>query len=205
MILHPSIYVLLLFFLYAGLLKEGILFILCLFLHECGHLILLRFYSSCSYKIHLSLFGAELETSTFHLSKEKEMIVNLAGVTVNFFIVLFLYLFLKQTKTIQMLIRYNLLLIGFNLLPIYPLDGFRIINTLLIGIPFRKRIQITQNISNLFLFFFFLYTIYVQSLAFFIIFFVLVYKNMKHKQCYHQLYLHHLFLKFQKRNTCIKT
>jgi len=98
-------------------------FFLAVALHELGHIIAL---SSLRIKIHslrLRMCGAQIETAP--LSYLQELIVASAGPTVNF-LLLCLY---REKDPLAALINFCLLI--YNLLPLYPLDGGRIINSLL--------------------------------------------------------------------------
>ena len=61
--INPSIFVLLIIFLYTGMIIEGILFILCIILHELGHLFFLSCFHIKIDKITISFFGGELKTN----------------------------------------------------------------------------------------------------------------------------------------------
>ena len=83
-------------------------------LHELGHLILLYICGGKAQKLTFSYYGFALKYNNL-ISQRKEVLVLLAGPLVN----LILYLFLRDD--------YNLILFFINILPVYPLDGGRII------------------------------------------------------------------------------
>lgn len=83
-------------------------------LHEFGHLIALLLLKGYPDVLRFSFYGFALKYSCC-LSRAKESIVLLSGPAMN----LVLYLILKDD--------YNLILFILNMLPVYPLDGGRVI------------------------------------------------------------------------------
>ena len=75
----------------------------------------------------------------------KKLIVAIAGPAINFFIILVLLFLGKHGKIINNIIYSNLLILIFNLLPIYPLDGGRIVKSILCLIKTRKDSYIFTN------------------------------------------------------------
>ena len=88
-----------------------------------------------------------------------------------------------------MIIKYNLMLICFSLLPIYPLDGYRIIREI-----FAEKTSI--YISYITLFMIFLINIYLQSVGIFVIIIYLFFKQKNNKE--EELFKKLLLIK----NTC---
>lgn len=133
----------------------GILMLLA-FLHECGHLIA---------GILLKLKPAKLEVNPFGLSvifeefgskdnkfELKKIIIASAGPITNFIIMLFV-IFANiglNEITREIIIYSNILIILFNLLPIYPLDGGRIIKGILYIFKGRNfSNSVTNKIANI--------------------------------------------------------
>lgn len=87
-------------------------------LHEIGHIAALMLVGGKVSRLTLSFYGLALKYDT-KLSNIREIIVILFGPLVN----LILYIILKDDI--------NLILFALNILPIYPLDGGRIIKILL--------------------------------------------------------------------------
>ena len=83
-------------------------------LHELGHLICLIVCGGKPSKLTLSYYGFALKYESL-LDTKKEALVISGGCIMN----LILYIFLKD--------KYNLVLFALNILPIYPLDGGRIV------------------------------------------------------------------------------
>ncbi|MDE7105743.1 MAG: hypothetical protein K2O22_01095, partial [Anaeroplasmataceae bacterium] len=95
---------------------------LCLFLHELGHLIFVLIFR---YKIHslkLSIFGFFLELDRTKEVFYKDFFIYLGGILSN----LLCYILIPDPQIKTM----SLILIIFNSLPIYPLDGFNVVKTL---------------------------------------------------------------------------
>lgn len=97
-----------------GYKNTGLLILFC-FLHETGHLIALISVGGKPDCLNISFFGIALKYNC-RLSAGREAAVIAAGPLVN----ILLFLFLRD--------EINLFLIGLNLMPVYPLDGGRLVN-----------------------------------------------------------------------------
>ncbi len=132
--IHPSLILLLLISLFGGFIKELCIFLVITFLHELGHFISSKFYRISSTKITLTMLGGFIDLDNYqHLKTMHQLIINLSGIIVNLIIIL-LFKVIKtnflDNNIIVIIINYNILMVIFNLLPIAPLDGYKILNTL---------------------------------------------------------------------------
>lgn len=140
-----------LFFFYR---KVDLYFLMMIFgiLHELGHLIAGLLFKLKPKRLTIMPVGVMLEfdISEFNFIKQKELIISLAGPLVNL-IIYFMALNLKLNNEYKNLIIYiNLLMFSFNLLPIYPLDGGRVLKSILhIIFGYKKSIIITNLVSNI--------------------------------------------------------
>ena len=94
--------------------------------HESGHILALRHYGAYPRKIKLTLFDIAISDCQKITRKCKdELIITLAGVTVNFVLAIISYIFLKMTSNyyIQIFFDTNMTLGLFNILPVDSLDG----------------------------------------------------------------------------------
>ena len=91
--------------------------------HETGHILAMRHFGSYPQKIKLTLFDiAIIDRKKITLSDNAELIITLAGVTVNFILAIISYFFI-QNPYIEIFFNTNLTLGLFNSLPIDSLDG----------------------------------------------------------------------------------
>lgn len=131
-------YFFLLFFLYItfGILPRGVIIFTAVFLHELAHVLTAVSYGLRVREVELFLFGgvAVLEED-LSLEPAAELPLALAGPLASFFLA-GLGLAMKkwewgQEPLVSFFIEANLVLGVFNLLPFYPLDGGRILRSLL--------------------------------------------------------------------------
>lgn len=123
------------------------------FIHEMGHIILGLILKLKVKLIQVMPFGISVNFETYgyrKLLETKKIIIALAGPATNFFIALLFYFLHIDVHTKQIIIYSNILIGMFNLIPIYPLDGGRILKSVLrITIKSNRADVITNRISNL--------------------------------------------------------
>ena len=154
-------------------------------LHELGHLIagILLKMKVKKFSIMPSGFSIEFALIEEDYNKKilnsnlleiKRIIVAISGPLVNILITLIVGFFVKQNEIYSNILYANLLIFLFNMLPIYPLDGGRVLKSILCLMTKRKKgILYTNRISNITLFLIsFLFSIliyYYKNLAIIVI------------------------------------
>lgn len=157
--LNLNIFLFLILFLITNQIEIYALIMIFALIHELAHLIcgILLGFKADTLSIMPFGFRIEFKTNIEDYNKKiiksnilsiKKIIIALAGPLVNLIIVI-----LGIINKIEINIVYsNLLILIFNLLPIYPLDGGRILKNLLkIFVGNRKSIKYTNSISNIFM------------------------------------------------------
>ena len=92
--------------------------------HECGHLLALCALRDAPQTFHVGVFGMRIErAATTRLSYAQETAVYAAGPAANLLLAGALLPLCGKLPRLRRAVRVNLLLAGFNLLPILPLDG----------------------------------------------------------------------------------
>ena len=146
-------YILLFFALFAGYIKVVFIIFLIVFIHELGHIFFLMLFHISIEKVKIYPFGGlTIINKRLHERIYKDIIVGFGGIIfqiVLYVIVFFLFkngLILESTYLI--FVKYNKMLILFNLLPIIPLDGSKIINAFLnLFISFKTSYFVTILVS----------------------------------------------------------
>lgn len=153
---HATFFLLLAWFGFAyyadgglGAMMVGLAFILLLFvcvvLHEFGHALAARGYGIGTHDITLLPIGGVARLERMPEKPRQELVVALAGPAVNVVIALGLYLILgrffqwgdlaavdqEQGNVLSKLLAINIILVVFNLLPAFPMDGGRVLRALL--------------------------------------------------------------------------
>ena len=137
------------FMIIFGITKQLRIYIIVMFfcfLHELGHIIVGKILGLKIEKIEITPCGF---STAFLGTKKVDIIVALAGPTVSFMLaILFRYIELEPYIGSEEAVYSNLLILIFNLLPLYPLDGGRILKGILhIFLGKRKAERYTNSIS----------------------------------------------------------
>lgn len=176
--IHYSLLLVLFLCLFTRLFLEFLIFFFIIMLHELGHITMALIFKQNIKKITLTALGGIVEIRFIRLNLFKQLLINASGIIVNVvLLILFKYLFTSPLQTI--IINYNLILIFFNLLPIYPLDGYRIFsNCITLFLKPTHQYQVIIIISFIFLGFLLYYSISKFSAAFLIVSVFLLQKNI---------------------------
>ena len=137
-----KIFLFLLLFYFTRQIEIYVIMIFFAVVHELGHLLMGLMLKMKPERIELMPFGLSIsfKVNVQDINKKrgngnqqvfKEILVASAGPLTNLIILIFTYVFFGNSNFSSLVIYANLLKIIFNLLPIYPLDGGRILNGIL--------------------------------------------------------------------------
>lgn len=176
--IHFSLIIIAMMLIFSGFYKEFMLFFLIILAHECGHYVMAKIFGQKINYLNFTIVGGILDLELKEISRIQKFLIYLAGICVNGLFVL-LSRFIADPYQRTLVRNYNLLLIFFNLIPIYPLDGFQIIQTIFTyNSPFTE-FRITSTISYLFLLALFVFIVSFRfGLAAWIILSFLIFHNI---------------------------
>lgn len=170
--IHESLIILILIALLAGFIKKILLIYSLVLLHEMGHILACYYQKRRIISFELIPFGGIIEfENDKNTNLLSEMLIVIAGPLVN----LLLMPFLKGEMAV-----YNQIILGFNLLPIFPLDGGRIFEIILMRFFYFKRaVKISLLVSVITIMLCSIYVIFEAfSLSVLFVFAFLLYKNV---------------------------
>ena len=180
-----KIFLFLILFYITGQLGEYAVILILAFVHELGHLLagiilgmkpakleLKPYGISISFKINPNDYNKKIAKG--NLLELKKAIVACAGPVTNLIIIIITLNLRVNIFTSLLIIYSNILLIIFNLIPMYPLDGGRIVKSLIyLFLRKKKAEKYTNNISFIFLiivtFMGSVATFYFENMAIFLI------------------------------------
>lgn len=109
-----------------------LIFFVSILLHELSHLIIGIIIGKIPQKMNVSIFGVSLEFYSYSKNKVlNKCIFYIIGPITNLIIAYIFYYFLNQKNFSKEIIITNILLFVFNMLPILPLDGGKILREIL--------------------------------------------------------------------------
>ncbi|WP_272479904.1 M50 family metallopeptidase [Aquibacillus koreensis] len=153
MYIHPILWFFILVSVFTGTFMELSIILLIVLIHECGHYFAAKYYEWRIRRINLWIFGGVMETDE-HASKpmKQELIVTLAGPLQHIWIYGLLFVCAEYSllpfAVIDLALKYNTTILLFNLLPIWPLDGGKILLLLYSSfLPYRRALG-TMLISS---------------------------------------------------------
>ena len=145
-------------------------------IHEIGHFIIAKFLKIDVVKIYLyPLGGISKFNMDQNISLLKEFLILIFGPIFQILAYLFLSKILPQYQNMIMIYHYSILI--FNLLPIYPLDGGKLVNLLLSGVfSFKFSYYFSIIISYFFVGLFFLFNFKNLNINLFLVIIFLLFK-----------------------------
>ncbi len=149
---HPITYLIILSVLLTGYFNYFLIISLILIIHDLGHIIMFKIFKYQIQQIMILPFGAIIKTNINLTSKtEKIFLISLARILFQILLypVMFILnnIFLNDTSY-HIFLEFNKIIILFNLLPIIPLDGSKILLCLLEPfISYKKALKITNTSS----------------------------------------------------------
>lgn len=191
-IIHPTLIIFFIIAFITGTFIQFATIITIVFIHELGHYFAARFFKWRIDSVVLWAFGGVMITDE-HDSRPliEELIVTIAGplqhIVIFFFIQFFSYFDLLSPYIIEQAIFFNRIILLFNLLPIYPLDGGKICKVFFsYFLPYRRCFQLVLIFSFIVCIFILVVQLIVLPFTFSAMFIVLfliieIYKNWKNE------------------------
>ena len=177
--IHYSFLFLIMFGFFAGLITETLIFILIVILHEMAHTFMSILMGKKVKKITLTIVGGIIDIEEVESNYIKNFFISISGVLMNGLLIL-ISTKINNLYYRKLILDYNKMMIMINLLPIFPLDGYRIIDSIIFGFfPTYKTIKKMICLSIISVFIFIIFGIYNRSLGLVIIGLFLGYRNME--------------------------
>lgn len=149
----------------SGLFKDIIALFLVIIIHELGHVIISLVYGWNIKRIDITVCGGFI-TYDEEIDKpfKEEFLIAISGFLFQLILCVLLSVLNKMgffsDKLLFMIQKYNLSVFLFNVLPVYPLDGSKVLNVFFnMFLPYKKALKLTtiiSIISIIFIFFYFL-------------------------------------------------
>ncbi|HLQ70510.1 MAG TPA: site-2 protease family protein [Bacillota bacterium] len=142
--IHPILMIFIIISFVTGTFVELSVILLIVLFHELGHFMMAAFFNWRIKSVMLWVFGGVMDTEE-HASKplHEEVLVIIAGPFQHIIVYVLVFLMsslqLFSSSIIDLLLFYNTVLLCFNLLPIWPLDGGKLLFSILsIFFPYKR-------------------------------------------------------------------
>ena len=182
--IHPSCYLLILLSIFSAYFQVVIIISVLLLIHECGHFFTAYFLNWQTERISFYPFGGISKFShEINCPIKEELLVLLMGPITQYLFYLFIInnTYLYNYQDLLKTINYSILI--FNLLPIYPLDGGRIVQAFICYLTsYALSFKITYLISYIFIFVVIIIFIYNPTINILLIIVLLFIKLSKEKR-----------------------
>ena len=181
-----SFVIVLIFSLFTSSFMMIIFTTLIILIHEMFHLLSGLVFKIKPKQLTITALGGIIELPLYKLSPIKKVIVSISGIISNIIIIIILYIFKNHDNFFintyyDLLLKYNYSLIFFSLLPIYPLDGYNILQGIIEKLAKQKLykgLDISRIISFISILILFMGTLFYRNIGFLIIIIFLIYKNI---------------------------
>lgn len=181
--IHSSFLIFLLLLLFSGYINYAVILLIIITFHEIGHIITIKSLGYKITKIVIYPIGGIITTNiNINISSNKLFLISISGILMQ---ILLGFLIPNSINNYEVFHSLNIALIIYNLLPIYPLDGYKIYLSLIERcFSYSLCIKISYILSMIGIFILFSYTksiitfIYLYYLN---IFYLLNYKYYMHK------------------------
>lgn len=141
----------------SGLFKDVIMLFLVIIIHETGHIFTSLIFKWKIGKISIGIVGGYITyDDVIDKPYKEEILIAMSGFLFQVMFLLIAYILysnnLVDDKFMFLVKKYNLALIIFNILPIYPLDGSKILNIIFnMFLPYKKSLKLTSIVSFIFI------------------------------------------------------
>lgn len=190
----------------CGYFNYLVIIIFILFFHDLGHIFIIKILKYKINKIEIYPFGGIIKTNIGLNSRSIDIfLISIAGIMMQLILFLIFNILFKlgfiSLLSYNIFNKYNLLILLFNLLPIYPLDGSKMLSSLLeYFLSFKLTILLSYLISLIFIVILIFYN-YIYSLNNYLIIGFLLFKIIEfikgYKFILNKFYLERLYDNFE--------
>lgn len=185
--IHPLTMLLFFISFLTGYAKYLFFIFLIVIIHETGHIVFAKIFKRHISKVEFLPFGGLLKIdSLISMNIFEDLLIAVGGIFAQCLFGFYLR-FLNahctiNASTFEFLQNYNILIMLFNLIPICPLDGYKVLKLLLeTSVPFSKTFKIMRWVSILVLGFLILWQIDTAKNNIFIVIFLIVTLVQEHR------------------------
>lgn len=206
-------YLYLLLALLSGLFKQTIVILFIMTIHEIGHIILIYYFKYQINQIEIYPYGFIMKINKpINIPIYQDILISINGIVFQIILGLIINLTYKSSTYLAIFNMYNSFIMILNILPIYPLDGYQIINHILNYIfPYYYSLKISSIISLIVSTILIIYMIVSHNINILIGYFILaniglIYKENKInliKFYYEQLNTKYYYRKIKKQRKSI--
>ena len=167
-------YIFLILSMLSGYFREMFIVFIILIVHELGHFFLMKLMNIEVSSITIYPYGGMIKSNMLiNTNSLKVILISFGGVLFQIFLLSIVFVIYKisiiSSFYYNIFLKYNFYIILFNLLPIFPLDGYKIVNSFLdFFISFKNSIYLSFFINTVCLLLFLIY-LYIYKVSNYVI------------------------------------
>lgn len=147
---NVQIFIIMVLFILTKQIKIYSVLMLFTLIHELTHMFMGIILKLKPKELRISPFGFSISFETYEKTEKKKILVAISGPLMNILIAIVCCFINMENEWKELLIYSNILIGMFNLLPIYPLDGGRIVKAILRGkYTWTRTDKIVNQLSNI--------------------------------------------------------
>lgn len=158
-----STYILILLGLFAGYIKNIFIILVIVIVHELGHVFFFYLYKIDIDSVVIYPFGGVSKVNKkIHERIYKDIFISIGGIMFQTILIILIYILYNNDfivfSTYRMFINYNITVIYFNLIPLVPLDGSKLLFSICsLFLSYKRSYYLMVIVSMIFLMFFIIY------------------------------------------------
>lgn len=194
--IHSSFLIFVLILLFSGYINYVVIFLLIIISHELGHIIMIKILGYKITKIIFYPMGGVITTNiNINISSNNLFWISISGILMQ---IILNFIIPDCINNYDLFLKLNKVLIIYNLIPIYPLDGYKIyLSVIEKFMPYSTCVKVFYGVSFVGTFILFYYT--KSIITFIYLYYLNIFNMLNYKYYMHKFLLERYLYNFRYR------